>query len=98
MKQYKWLVISLVGFLVFLMSIGSSGCNIGGTDDWRGYKAAILGIVIGIISAGSLVTLLIQVLKITQTPGAKFGGILFVFVLIFVGLVTAMSVSKQYCH
>lgn len=98
MKQYKWFFLALIGFLFFLVVMGGIACNIGGLGDLRGNNAVIFAIFFALVSAASIVTLVIQTLIIAQTPGSKFGGILFVFALIFVGLFTIAYLSKQYCH
>ena len=98
MNQYKWLLLSFIAFLFFLGLGVALDCNIGGVHDWRGYKAAFLGVFLALGIASSIITFLFQTLKISQTPGSKIGGILFVFILIFVGLVMAIHFSKQYCH
>jgi hypothetical protein len=98
MKQNKWLYLSFIGFLSLLGLLAALDCNIGGVHDWRGNKAVFFGVSLGLLGSASIITLLIQTIKISQTPGAKIGGVLFVYALIFVGMVTVLQISKQYCH
>ena len=96
MSKFKWLYISFFGFLLFGALLSGMAC--GPTQSWRGYKAVSVGIFLALIGASSIITLLIQILKISPTPGSKVGGVLFVLALIFVTVFTAARISKQFCH
>lgn len=102
MNNFKWLFLSTLGFLALLGSLVALGCNFAGMHDWRGNKAALLGIGIGLFGAWAVITMLFQTLKILNSPGsakgAKYWGIVFILAIIFVGATTAGIVSKQICH
>ena len=96
MNKLKWLYISFFGFLFFMALASATACS--PIHDWRGYKAVSYGLIMALIGASSIVTLLVQILKISRTPGSKVGGVLFVLVLIFVTAFAAANMSKQYCQ
>lgn len=97
MKQNKWLFLSVMGFLFFLGLGLAVDCNVGGLHDWRGNKAVFLGVSVALLGSMSIITLLIQTLKISLASGPKLGGVL-VYALILIGVVTTLHFSKQYCH
>lgn len=96
MNKLKWLYISFFGFLLSIALASATACT--PMHGWRGTKAASYGVLLALIVASSIVTFLIQLLKISRTPGSKVGGVLFVLALIFVAVFTAANISKQYCH
>ena len=96
MNNLKWLYISFFGFLFSIALASATACT--PMHGWRGTKAASYRVLLAPIGASSIITFLIQILKISRTPGSKVGGVLFVVALIFVTVFTAARMSKLFCH
>jgi len=95
MKQNKWLVISFIGVLIVFALVAITGCS-REFHSWRGFKAAFVGIFIALGGVVSIITLLLQILKVSETPRSQIFGILFYFIFIFVGAVTAKSLGHAF--
>jgi hypothetical protein len=93
-KNRKWLFISMIGLLVFLALMVASDCN-AEMRTWRGYKAVFMGLFLAGGGALSIITMIIQTLRVASTSRSKFGGISFVYDLIFISVVMALEFSKQ---
>ena len=101
MKKFKWLVLSIICYLILLALSLGVGCNIFGTKDWRGDKAAFLGSSLGLGLALFTVTMFLQSIKMAYASENKFWGIFWIIgilVFIFGSVAIVMVVSKQYCQ
>jgi|GEM_PF-4424147 len=96
MKQNKWLVISFIGVMIFFGLMTSLDCS-REIHSWRGYKAVAISLIIGLGLIVSLITLLLQILKVSETPRSQIGGIIFMFIYIFVCVVTTKGLVHAYC-
>ena len=98
MKKFKWLLISVIGFLFFMALTLGVGCNF---KDWRGDKAVLVGVSIASGGAFSIVTMFLQSIKMAYTSENKFWGIFWIIgilAFIFGCVAIVMIVSKQYCQ
>ena len=101
MKKFKWLIISVFGFLFFMALTLAGDCNLVGTKGWRGNKSAFLGIFLASGGAWFTVTMFLQSIKMAYTSENKFWGIFWIIgilVFIFGCVAIGMIVSKLYCQ
>jgi hypothetical protein len=98
MVKNKWLFISFVVFIVVITCGIGLDCNFLGVKDWRGIKAALLGLFFALGIVIPALVFLFQFVKIYGLSTYGRMGLVLIPLFVFIYASTIVYLSKQYCN